>query len=107
MAVIDVSFISVRLILPTLARELAPCEWLVMVKPQFEVGKGRVGKGGVVREPELRAEAVADVVRCAHELGWEALGRVDSRLAGPKGNLEIFVQFRPRSADGPLDPASV
>jgi 23S rRNA (cytidine1920-2'-O)/16S rRNA (cytidine1409-2'-O)-methyltransferase len=98
---IDVSFISVRLLLPALARELPTCELLIMVKPQFEVGREQVGKGGVVRDPELRAAAVADVKQCAEELGWTAVGEAESRLAGPKGNREVFVRFAPRLADTP------
>ena len=70
-----------------------------MVKPQFEVGLERVGKGGVVRDDSLRAEAVAGVRACAEEVGWEAVGEADSRLAGPKGNREIFLWMRPRVAD--------
>jgi 23S rRNA (cytidine1920-2'-O)/16S rRNA (cytidine1409-2'-O)-methyltransferase len=96
---IDVSFISVRLLLPALARELPHCELLIMVKPQFEVGREQVGKGGVVRDPVLRASAAADVRSCAEELGWQAMGEADSRLAGPKGNREIFVRLLPRPAD--------
>jgi 23S rRNA (cytidine1920-2'-O)/16S rRNA (cytidine1409-2'-O)-methyltransferase len=98
---IDVSFISVRLLLPTLAEQLPTAELLIMVKPQFEVGREQVGKGGVVRDPELRAAAVAGVKRCAAELGWTATGEAESRLAGPKGNREVFVRFAPRSADTP------
>ena len=97
--VIDVSFISVRLLLPNLAGQLPAAELLIMVKPQFEVGREQVGKGGVVRDPELRAAAVADVKQCATELGWTASGEAESRLTGPKGNQEIFVRFAPRAAD--------
>jgi len=96
---IDVSFISVRLLLPTLAEQLPTAELLIMVKPQFEVGREQVGKGGVVRDPALRAAAAADVKQCAEGLGWTAVGEADSRLAGPKGNREIFVRFTPRLAD--------
>jgi len=95
----DVSFISLRLLLPQLARVAPAAEWLLMVKPQFEVGRERVGKGGVVRDDSLRAEAVTGVRACAEELGWEAIGEADSRLAGPKGNREIFLWMRPRVAD--------
>ena len=96
---VDVSFISVRLLLPRL-RELAPgAELLVMVKPQFEVGRGQVGKGGVVRDEALRREAVEGVRVAALELGYEAAGEAESRLAGPKGNREVFLLFRPRTAD--------
>jgi len=94
---VDVSFISARLILPRLA-ELAPrADWLVLVKPQFEVGRGRVGKGGVVRDDALRAEAVASVRSAAEALGRRALGEAPSRLPGPKGNREVFLWLR--SAD--------
>jgi len=99
LVVVDVSFISVRLLLPVLAEQLPVAELLIMVKPQFEVGRERVGKGGVVRDPELRAAAVADVKQCAEELGWTAVGEAESRLTGPKGNQEIFVRFAPRSVD--------
>jgi len=98
---IDVSFISVRLLLPTLAEQLPTAELLIMVKPQFEVGREQVGKGGVVRDPELRAAAVAGVKQCAAGLGWTATGEAESRLAGPKGNREVFVRFAPRLADTP------
>ncbi len=91
-AVIDVSFISLTKVLPAvlgcLKREAAV---LAMVKPQFEVGKGQVGKGGVVREPELREEAVRNVIEAAQKLGVELLGRVDARITGPKGNQETFI----------------
>jgi 23S rRNA (cytidine1920-2'-O)/16S rRNA (cytidine1409-2'-O)-methyltransferase len=70
-----------------------------MVKPQFEVGREQVGKGGVVRDPKLRAAAVAEVKQCAEELGWTTAGDAESRLAGPKGNREIFVRFAPRPAE--------
>jgi 23S rRNA (cytidine1920-2'-O)/16S rRNA (cytidine1409-2'-O)-methyltransferase len=96
---IDVSFISVRLLLPTLSEQLSGADLLIMVKPQFEVGRDQVGKGGVVRDPELRASAVAEVKQCAAELGWTAIGEAESRLTGPKGNQEIFVRFAPRSVD--------
>lgn len=97
---VDVSFISVRLLLPRL-RELAPgAELLVMVKPQFEVGRGRVGKGGVVRDEALRREAVEGVRAAALELGYEAAGEAESRLPGPKGNREVFLRLRPGRAAG-------
>jgi 23S rRNA (cytidine1920-2'-O)/16S rRNA (cytidine1409-2'-O)-methyltransferase len=65
-----------------------------MVKPQFEVGKERLGSGGVVREPELRAEAVLDVTRSAAELGLAVHGVVASPLPGPSGNVEYFLWLR-------------
>ena len=93
---IDVSFISTTLLLPRLP-ELAPgAEVLVMVKPQFEVDREQVGKGGVVRDPELRAAAADRVRRCAESLGYRLEGRAESRLPGPKGNVEIFLWLQPR-----------
>jgi len=95
---VDASFISLRLLLPPL-RALAPeAEFLVLVKPQFEVGKGQVGKGGVVRDNTKRAQAVAAVRTCAEDLGLEAVGEAESRLAGPRGNREVFLRLRPRGA---------
>jgi len=96
LVVMDVSFISATLLLPRLA-ELAPrAELLVLVKPQFEVGPERVGKGGVVRDDALRAEAVERVRAAARALGYEAAGEAESRLAGPKGNREVFVRLLPK-----------
>ena len=95
---IDVSFISVRRLLPRLA-ELAPAaDWLILVKPQFEVGRGQVGKGGVVRDDTLRAAAVGAVRAAAEGLGWHSAGQIESRLAGPKGNREVFLWLRPASS---------
>jgi 23S rRNA (cytidine1920-2'-O)/16S rRNA (cytidine1409-2'-O)-methyltransferase len=95
LATLDLAFISVRLVLPRL-REIAPgAELLVLVKPQFEVGRGRVGKGGVVRDPALRAEAVRSVRKAALALGYGVAGEVESRLAGPRGNREVFLWLRP------------
>ena len=90
--VIDVSFISLRKVLPAvIALAAAEFDCLAMVKPQFEVGRERLGKGGVVRDPALRREAVASVAACGAELGCSVLGFAPSGLPGPKGNLETFV----------------
>ncbi len=95
LAVIDVSFISLRLVLPPVAEALAPGGDLVaLVKPQFEVGKGQVGSGGVVRDPALHAAAVASVRECALGLGLAYLGESESPLRGPKGNREFFLALR-------------
>ena len=95
LAVVDVSFISLRHILPVLPRTLAPgAEALTLVKPQFEVGKGRVGKGGVVRDDALRREAVDGIAAFARETGYEVLGEAESRVPGPKGNREVFLHLR-------------
>jgi 23S rRNA (cytidine1920-2'-O)/16S rRNA (cytidine1409-2'-O)-methyltransferase len=89
---IDVSFISATLILPVLPPLLEmPSDVLVLVKPQFEVGKGQVGKGGIVREPALHQEAVAKVSRKLLELGFRDLAQAESILPGAEGNLEYFL----------------
>jgi 23S rRNA (cytidine1920-2'-O)/16S rRNA (cytidine1409-2'-O)-methyltransferase len=98
LAVVDVSFISLRHILPVLPLFLAPgAEVLPLVKPQFEVGKGRVGKGGVVRDDALRREAVDGIAAFARETGYEVLGEAESRVPGPKGNREVFLHLRWRN----------
>ena len=97
---VDVSFISARLLLPALARVAPSAELLVLVKPQFEVGKGRVGKGGVVRDDALRKEAAAAVALAAADLSYRAAGHADSRVAGPKGNREIFLHLVPAAEPG-------
>jgi len=102
LAVVDVSFISLRHILPALPRFLAPgAEALPLVKPQFEVGRGRVGKGGVVRDDALRREAVDGIAAFAREAGYELLAEAESRIPGPKGNREVFLHLR--WGKGPLD----
>jgi 23S rRNA (cytidine1920-2'-O)/16S rRNA (cytidine1409-2'-O)-methyltransferase len=88
----DISFISSTLILPVLPPLLEmPATVLVLVKPQFEVGKGQVGKGGIVREPTLRQEAVAKVSRKLLELGFSNLAQAESILPGAEGNVEYFL----------------
>lgn len=92
--VVDVSFISLELLVPRF-REVAPrAELLLMIKPQFEVAHDRVGKGGVVRDEADREAAFASVARAAALHGYRLVGRADSRLAGPKGNVEVFAHFR-------------
>ncbi len=100
--VADLSFISLTKVLPAVLACCAPrFDALVMVKPQFEVGRERVGKGGVVRDPALRREAVAGVARFARErCGVSVLGFAPSGLPGPKGNVETFVHLgEPGRAD--------
>lgn len=88
----DLSFISLKLVLPAIAACIEPGgDLLPMVKPQFEVGKDRLGSGGVVRSPELRAEVVADVVDDARALGLSLKQVVASPLPGPSGNVEYFL----------------
>ena len=91
----DLSFISLELVLDALIGVTAPDgDLALMVKPQFEVGKERVGKGGVVRDPELRAEAVAAVAAAAERRGWGARMVTTSPLPGPSGNVEFFLWLR-------------
>lgn len=95
LAVIDASFISLRLLLePTLAQLDPPSEIVALVKPQFEVGRGKVGKGGVVRDPDARRGAVDAVAAAAGALGMRLRDTVESTLPGAKkGNVEVFVHL--------------
>ena len=90
----DVSFIGVRKVLAPALRLAAP-EWeaVVLVKPQFEAGKGEVGKGGVVRDPALHRRVLREVAAAAIAWGAEPAGIVDSGLPGPKGNREFFLHL--------------
>ena len=96
LVVADLSFISLGLVLPALVATAAPdAELLLMVKPQFEVGRHKVGTGGVVRDPALRADAVVSVVEVAHGLGRRLVAATASPLPGPSGNVEYFVLLAP------------
>ena len=100
LAVIDVSFISLTKVLPAVLNVMAEeAVILAMVKPQFELGRARVGRGGVVRNQEDRREAVAGVADFALDLGLALDGIAPTGLPGPKGNLETFIQLG-RSGDG-------
>ncbi|MFM9101228.1 MAG: SAM-dependent methyltransferase, partial [Cyanobium sp.] len=97
LAVADVSFISLVLVLPALLallkapQDRAELDLVVLVKPQFEVGKARVGKGGVVRDPAAHCDAIAGVVAAAQALGLRAAGLVASPITGPAGNHEYLL----------------
>jgi 23S rRNA (cytidine1920-2'-O)/16S rRNA (cytidine1409-2'-O)-methyltransferase len=94
LAVCDVSFISVRLALPPVLRLCAPgWQAVVLVKPQFEAGRAEVGKGGVVRDAEVRGRVVREVAEAALSWGASTRGVVDSGLPGPKGNREMFLHL--------------
>jgi 23S rRNA (cytidine1920-2'-O)/16S rRNA (cytidine1409-2'-O)-methyltransferase len=93
LVVADVSFISLGLLMPGLVRSAPGAEWLLLVKPQFEVGREQVGKGGVVRDDGLREAAVVSVIGAAQGHGYRCVGRAESRLAGPRGNREVFARF--------------
>jgi 23S rRNA (cytidine1920-2'-O)/16S rRNA (cytidine1409-2'-O)-methyltransferase len=95
LAVIDASFISLDKVLPATLPLLAPGgEILALIKPQFEVGRGQVGKGGVVRDPAQHAEVVEKVRESAASLGCRVLGVVESPLLGPKGNREFLIHLQ-------------
>jgi 23S rRNA (cytidine1920-2'-O)/16S rRNA (cytidine1409-2'-O)-methyltransferase len=105
--VIDVSFISLSKVLPAVlscAAERFDC--LALVKPQFEVGRASVGKGGVVRDAALRREALIAVGRAAQDLGAAVIGYAGSGLPGPKGNRETFVWLAESSRGGVEDLAA-
>ena len=92
-AVADLSFISLKVVLPSIKLLLhsARSELLVLVKPQFEVGKDKVGKGGVVRDPSLHAEAINGVINESKKYGWYPKGLIASPLKGPAGNQEYLL----------------
>jgi 23S rRNA (cytidine1920-2'-O)/16S rRNA (cytidine1409-2'-O)-methyltransferase len=101
LAVMDLSFISLTKVLPAVLGCMAGAyDVLAMVKPQFEVGRGKVGKGGVVREPEDRRAALVSVGKAARALGTAVLGFSSSRLPGPKGNMETFVWLAEPGREG-------
>jgi 23S rRNA (cytidine1920-2'-O)/16S rRNA (cytidine1409-2'-O)-methyltransferase len=96
----DLSFISLRLVLPALIRcATSGADFVLLVKPQFEVGKDRVGAGGVVRDPQSRREAVAAVAAEAAALRLGVAGLVASPLPGPSGNVEYFLWLRRGAPD--------
>jgi 23S rRNA (cytidine1920-2'-O)/16S rRNA (cytidine1409-2'-O)-methyltransferase len=91
----DLSFISLRLVLPAIRAILKPRgEAVLLVKPQFEVGKGEVGKGGVVRDEAKRRAALDGIAGAARALGFEVLGHAESPVAGPAGNREWLLGLR-------------
>ncbi|ABK71205.1 TlyA family rRNA (cytidine-2'-O)-methyltransferase [Mycolicibacterium smegmatis] len=103
MIVADLSFISLATVLPALtACAVRDADIVPMVKPQFEVGKDRVGAGGVVSDPELRIDAVCTVGRKAAALQWHAVDVTASPLPGPSGNVEYFLRLRAET-DSPLE----
>jgi 23S rRNA (cytidine1920-2'-O)/16S rRNA (cytidine1409-2'-O)-methyltransferase len=96
LAVMDVSFISVRKILPALASVLGPgAEAVVLVKPQFEVGRSQVGRGGIVKDPALHLSALVEVAAFAQGRGWGVRGACASPVPGTEGNREFFLHLVP------------
>ena len=99
--VVDVSFISLRQVLPAVLAAAAPgFDCLALVKPQFEVGRDRVGKGGVVRSADARRDALVAVGEDAAAAGWSVLGFASSELPGPAGNRESFLWLSEPDRDG-------
>ena len=94
-AVIDVSFISLKLVVPKVSELLLQDAFIVaLIKPQFEVDKGQVGKGGVVRDPSLHQQVLDRLSRFFEDVGWTVLGHIPSPLLGPKGNKEFLVYLK-------------
>ncbi len=98
LAAMDVSFISATLVLPAVVRSVASSsaafELIVLVKPQFEVGRGQVGKGGIVRNPQLQQSAVARVAGAVEQLGGSQIEIIESPLLGAEGNREFLLHAR-------------
>jgi len=95
LAVIDASFISLAKVLPnTLDLLSAHGEVVALIKPQFEVGRGQVGKGGVVKDQQLHEQVVADICELAEILNCSVLGTIESPILGPKGNREFLIYMR-------------
>ena len=106
LAVVDVSFISLtKVLLPATKCLTERGEVLALVKPQFEVGRGQVGKGGVVRDEAMRLAAAEQVIGFADRIGLTLKGRIESRIAGPKGNREIFI-YLTQTVDGSFADAT-
>lgn len=107
LTVSDLSFISLTLVLAALAECTHPeGDMALMVKPQFEVGRERLGAGGVVRDPALRADAVLQVITAGAQVGWQVHGVAASPLPGPSGNVEYFVWLRTDAQQAIGDPVA-
>jgi 23S rRNA (cytidine1920-2'-O)/16S rRNA (cytidine1409-2'-O)-methyltransferase len=99
LVVIDTSFISLRIVLPAVIELAAPkADIIALVKPQFEVGKGKVGKGGVVRDESLRKEALDAILAFARAAGLEVVGSIESPIRGAAGNIEYLALLRKGAA---------
>jgi len=97
----DVSFISATLLLgPVLAAAPGLAEAVILVKPQFEAGRGHIGKGGIVRDPEAHQLAIDRVADCVLSLGWEVVETIPSPITGTEGNREFLLYARRSAAEG-------
>ncbi len=104
--VMDVSFISIRLILPPAALIMGDeGVFYTLIKPQFEAGRDRVGKKGVVRDPLVHQEVLEDIVGFAETFGWRVAGLDFSPITGPEGNIEFLAEIRKRTDDTPMIPS--
>jgi 23S rRNA (cytidine1920-2'-O)/16S rRNA (cytidine1409-2'-O)-methyltransferase len=93
--VVDVSFISLEKVLPSLKQFATPeTDWITLIKPQFEVGREKVGKGGIVSSEEDRLEAVERLTRAGESLGLRRLGLIESPITGTQGNKEFLAHWR-------------
>ncbi len=102
LAVVDVSFISLRLVLPRVCGLLSrPFDVMALIKPQFEVGRGKVGKGGVVRSEQEHRRVIGEIEEAVDALGLTRRPVFQSPLLGPKGNREFFIHCRSRAVLGP------
>ena len=107
-AVIDVSFISLKLVLPVVANLLQEHGRVAcLIKPQFEAGKGKVGKKGVVRDPEIHLEVLQSFIENAHEAGFHVYSLTFSPIKGPEGNIEFLGYLGKDGEDAELDPAAL
>lgn len=107
LVVVDASFISLRLLLPAIKGWLAPqADLITLVKPQFEAGKGEVGKGGVVRDADIHQRVLETITAFAHEQGFHVAGLTTSPIKGPAGNVEFLAWLRwgyPEAVDVDID----
>lgn len=104
LVVVDVSFIGLDLVLPAAARFVQPDgQAVVLIKPQFEAGKGMVGKGGVVRDPAVHRAVLTRVLTWAGEHGWHPAGLIRSPITGPKGNIEFLAWLQRGMPDEHID----
>ncbi len=104
--VMDVSFISIRLILPQAALIMGDeGVFYTLIKPQFEAGRDRVGKKGVVRDPQVHQEVLEDIIGFAETFGWRVVGLDFSPITGPEGNIEFLAEIRKRTDDTPMIPS--
>ena len=104
LAVMDVSFISATYIIPALYECLATkSDFVCLIKPQFEVGRANVGKGGIVKDEKIRLRAVQDVIQFANDIGFEFLGIITSPIKGGDGNIEYLAHFKKNEKQGTQD----